>query len=75
MEAVERAADSLTLPHTRLMSFAGHDAQSLAGCTGTVMLFVPSVKGISHNPREFSSDEDCVHGANVLLHTVLELAG
>lgn len=74
MAAVERAADSLSLPHTRLMSFAGHDSQALAGFTETVMLFVPSKQGTSHSPREFSSDEDCVDGANVLLHTVLELA-
>jgi len=74
MGAVERAADSLNLSHTRLMSFAGHDSQSLAGFTETVMLFIPSKDGISHNPREFSSSEDCVNGANALLHTVLELA-
>lgn len=55
------------------MSFAGHDSQSLAGFTETVMLFIPSKEGISHNPREFSSPADCINGANVLLHTVLEL--
>ena len=73
MGAVERAAVSLSLPHTRLMSFAGHDAQSLAGFTEAVMLFIPSEMGISHSPREFSTDEDCVNGANMLLHSVLEL--
>ena len=74
MGAVERAADSLSRPHPRLMSFAGHDSQALAGFTETVMMFIPSKQGISHSPREFSSAEDCVDGANVLLHTVLELA-
>ena len=38
------------------------------------MIFVPSVKGISHNPAEHTEQADLVAGANVLLHTVLELA-
>ena len=39
------------------------------------MIFVPSQGGISHSPREFSRFEDCARGADVLLHTVLALAG
>jgi hydantoinase/carbamoylase family amidase len=74
MKATERAAEALDLSHTRLMSFAGHDAQTLSQCTEAVMVFIPSRDGISHNPREYSTDEDCVNGANVILHTVLELA-
>jgi len=37
------------------------------------MIFVPSVGGISHSPREFSRPEDIANGANVLLHTLLKL--
>jgi N-carbamoyl-L-amino-acid hydrolase len=37
------------------------------------MIFVPSVAGISHSPKELTSWEDCAHGANVLLRTVLDL--
>ena len=39
------------------------------------MLFVPSVDGITHNPREYSTPEQLARGAQVLLDTVLELAG
>jgi N-carbamoyl-L-amino-acid hydrolase len=39
------------------------------------MIFVPSVGGISHDPRELTSWEDAVNGANVLLGTVYDLAG
>jgi N-carbamoyl-L-amino-acid hydrolase len=35
------------------------------------MIFVPSVGGISHSPREFSRPEDIINGANVLLHAVI----
>lgn len=74
IEAVEAAATSLGLSHTRLMSFAGHDAQSLAAITNSVMYFVPSVDGISHNPKEFTKPEDCVNAANVMLQSVLKVA-
>jgi N-carbamoyl-L-amino-acid hydrolase len=37
------------------------------------MLFIPSVGGISHSPKEFSRPEDVVRGANVLLNAVLTL--
>ena len=37
------------------------------------MIFVPSVAGISHAPREFTKPKDIENGANVLLHTLLKL--
>lgn len=71
---IEQAAIRCNLTHTPLMSFAGHDAQSLAGVTPSVMFFVPSVKGISHNPAEYTSPEDCLNAAEVMLQAVLGLA-
>jgi len=58
----------------RLPSGAGHDAQMLARVCPTGMVFVPSAKGISHNPAEHTDDADLEAGANVLLHCVLHLA-
>ncbi|MCB9102642.1 MAG: Zn-dependent hydrolase [Anaerolineales bacterium] len=74
VRAIETAADRLGLSHTRLMSFAGHDTQSMAAITPSAMIFVPSVNGVSHSPQEFSEDRDVINGANVLLQTVLALA-
>jgi N-carbamoyl-L-amino-acid hydrolase len=37
------------------------------------MIFIPSVGGISHSPKEFSRPEDITNGANVLLGAVLAL--
>ncbi|MEO1290489.1 MAG: M20/M25/M40 family metallo-hydrolase, partial [Chloroflexota bacterium] len=73
VDAVEVACETLGLSHTQLLSFAGHDAQSMAKVTDSVMFFVPSVDGISHNPREFTHDADCVNAANVMLQTILAL--
>jgi N-carbamoyl-L-amino-acid hydrolase len=55
----------------RLPSGAGQDAQMLAKVCPMGMIFVPSVDGISHSPKEFTRWEDCANGANVLLHTIL----
>ncbi len=60
---------------TRTMtSGAGHDAQMMARLCPTAMIFVPSVKGISHNPAEHTAAEHLTAGANVLLHVLVELA-
>jgi len=58
----------------RMPSGAGHDAQMLARVCPAGMVFVPSIKGISHNPAELTDDADLQAGANVLLHVLLRLA-
>jgi N-carbamoyl-L-amino-acid hydrolase len=54
-------------------SGAGHDAQMAALICPMGMIFVPSVGGVSHSPKELTSWKDCANGANALLHTVLAL--
>lgn len=71
-EMIQASADSLGLSTLHMPSGAGHDAQSLALLAPVGMIFVPSVEGISHSPREFTHPEDIVNGANVLLRTVLQ---
>jgi allantoate deiminase len=57
-----------------LPSGAGHDGMHVAGLCPMGMIFVRSRDGISHNPKEWSSREDCEAGCNVLYLTVLDLA-
>ena len=71
--AIERASKALGLSHRRQPSGAGHDAQMMAQLGPMGMIFVPSVGGISHSPRELTRWEDCANGANVLLTAVLEM--
>ena len=71
---VESTAECLGLSVQRMPSGAGHDAQILAEVCPAGMVFVPSVKGISHNPAEHTEPDDLVAGANVLLNTVVALA-
>lgn len=69
--ACEKAGQkTMTLP-----SGAGHDGMQFKDFCPIGMIFVRSKDGISHNPAEWSSKEDCRDGANVLYHTVIELAG
>jgi N-carbamoyl-L-amino-acid hydrolase len=58
-----------------MIAAAGHDSVLMAPLVPSAMLFVPSVAGITHNPKEYSTKEQVSRGAQVLLDAVLELAG
>ncbi len=58
-----------------MIAAAGHDSVLIAPLCPSAMLFVPSVGGITHNPREYSTKEQVARGAQVLLDAVMELAG
>src|SRR5688572_22866706 len=70
---IARAAESLGLKHQLMPSGAGHDAQDMTHIAPTGMIFVPSVGGVSHSPKEFTAPEDMANGANVLLQTILAI--
>lgn len=70
---IAESAESLGLSYRLMPSGAGHDAQDMVHVAPTGMIFVPSVGGISHSPKEFTTAEDMANGANVLLRTVLAI--
>jgi N-carbamoyl-L-amino-acid hydrolase len=72
-EAIVGSAKKLGLSYRLMPSGAGHDAQSMAKIAPIVMIFIPSVDGVSHSPKEYSRPGDIENGANVLLHTILEI--
>lgn len=71
--ALAEACDSLGLASLRMPSGAGHDAMCMASICPQSMIFVPSQGGISHSPDEYTTPEDCVTGARVLLAGLLAL--
>ncbi|MGB7119725.1 MAG: Zn-dependent hydrolase [Bradyrhizobium sp.] len=75
VSAVEDAARKLGFSHRRITSGAGHDACNLNTKIPAAMVFVPCKDGVSHNELEDATQADCSAGANVLMHTVLALAG
>jgi beta-ureidopropionase / N-carbamoyl-L-amino-acid hydrolase len=68
--SIEAVSARLGFKTKRLPSGAGHDAQSMAHLGPMAMIFVPSVAGISHSPKELTRWEDCANGAVALLETV-----
>jgi len=58
-----------------MIAAAGHDSVLIAPLCPSAMLFVPSVDGITHNPREYSTSQHVALGAQVMLDAVLALAG
>ena len=70
---IKGAAQELVLTTMAMPSGAGHDAQDIAGLAPIGMIFVPSVGGISHSPREYTAAVDIAHGVNVLMRVVLAI--
>src|SRR5262245_19335404 len=55
---IAEAAQELGFTYKLMPSGAGHDAQDIAGIAPMGMIFVPSVGGISHSPKEFTRPQD-----------------
>lgn len=73
VDTILKKAAARNLSTKRMTSGAGHDAQMMARLCPSAMIFVPSVNGISHNPKEYTATQDLVNGANVLLDVVREV--
>ncbi|MEO6548974.1 MAG: Zn-dependent hydrolase [Ferruginibacter sp.] len=72
-DKIMAAVKSLGLTYQYMQSGAGHDAQEMAMIAPVGMIFVPSIGGISHSPKEFTKGTDMANGANVLLQTILAI--
>ena len=72
--ALERAAAEAGHPALTLSSGGIHDACRIAALCPIGMVFIPSVKGLSHTPEEFTKFSDIVAGADVLAPALLRLA-
>jgi beta-ureidopropionase / N-carbamoyl-L-amino-acid hydrolase len=65
----EKAIDYEIMP-----SGAGHDAMQMAKITPAGMIFIPSRRGISHNPLEWTDPDDIALGAQLLMETMIRVA-
>ncbi len=71
---ITEQAKAAGLDYMQMPSGAGHDAQHLCKVTDAGMIFVPSIKGISHAPDEWTHWQDVEKGANLLLSTAVALS-
>ncbi|MFM8867425.1 MAG: Zn-dependent hydrolase [Ilumatobacteraceae bacterium] len=73
IDLIDECAANMGLSRKTMPSGAGHDAQMFARICPTAMIFVPSVRGISHNPAEFTAEEDLIVGSTLLLRVIQRL--
>ena len=72
-QVIFNVSNDLGLTTKLMQSGAGHDSQEVASIAPSAMIFIPSVGGISHSPKEFSTILDIANGTNVLLKTILAI--
>jgi N-carbamoyl-L-amino-acid hydrolase len=68
-----RTTIQLTPASANPPAFADTAVQDVVERAAQSLIFVPSIGGISHSPKELTRWEDCANGANVLLQSVLSL--
>ena len=66
VDCLESCVQEAAIPYKRMNSGAGHDSMIIAWEIPTCMIFVPSVNGISHSPKEYTRPEDLGRGCEVL---------
>ena len=71
---LQRAVDEEQFCSMHMNSGAGHDAMVFAKVIPTAMIFIPSCRGISHNPVEFTKEEDLKAGFMVLRRMLFIMA-
>jgi N-carbamoyl-L-amino-acid hydrolase len=71
-DVIEHVCDGFNLKTVRMPSRASHDAQNFTFCP-MGMIFVPSVDGISHSPKEHTTDEQCYNGSLVLTEVIRKI--
>jgi N-carbamoyl-L-amino-acid hydrolase len=69
----ERVLSETGLSYRRTVTLAGHDSTNMKDVVPTVMLFVPSENGVSHNEREYTKDADLVAGVEALERILFEV--
>lgn len=74
IHTIEEVCKEKELDYKVMHSGAGHDAQIFATYVPTGMIFVPSIKGISHNPEEHTETPDLVQGIEALKSSLEKLA-
>ena len=71
---LKQCCESRGIDYEVMPSGAGHDAMQMAKITPSAMLFIPSRRGISHSPLEWSDPEDICLGTQLLLDSMIRIA-
>lgn len=74
VQIIKKQCEKKGLNYKLMHSGAGHDSQIFTKKVPTALIFVPSHKGISHNPDEFTEPKDLAEGIKALIETLYYLA-
>jgi len=74
LRVTREICDGKKINYEIMPSGAGHDAMQMAKITRAGMIFVPSRRGISHNPLEWTDPDDIALGAQLLMETMVRVA-
>jgi beta-ureidopropionase / N-carbamoyl-L-amino-acid hydrolase len=74
IDLIEALCKEKKLPYEIMPSGAGHDAMQIAKIAPAGMIFIPSSKGISHSPLEWTDPDDICLGAQMLLDAIVRVA-
>ncbi|MBS7577020.1 MULTISPECIES: M20 family metallo-hydrolase [unclassified Enterococcus] len=74
IEALQAICLEKQLSFNLMPSGAGHDTQIVNRIAPTALLFVPSIDGISHSPKEFTTAENLEKGKTVFKQFIYDLA-
>lgn len=73
LRITRQLCDEKAIDYEIMPSGAGHDAMQMAKITPAGMIFIPSRRGISHNPLEWTDPEDIALGAQLLMETMIRV--
>jgi len=74
LRLTRRICDEKDIVYEIMPSGAGHDAMQMAKITPAGMIFIPSQRGISHNPLEWTDPDDIGLGTQLLMETMIRVA-
>ncbi|MGZ9174992.1 MAG: M20/M25/M40 family metallo-hydrolase, partial [Candidatus Binatia bacterium] len=74
LRLTRQICDAKQIIYEIMPSGAGHDAMQMAKITPAGMIFIPSQRGISHNPLEWTDPDDIGLGAQLLMETMIRVA-
>jgi hydantoinase/carbamoylase family amidase len=74
LRVTQEICDRKRVEYEIMPSGAGHDAMQMAKITPAAMIFVPSKRGISHNPLEWTDPHDIGLGSQLLMETMIRVA-
>jgi hydantoinase/carbamoylase family amidase len=71
---LEECCEARNISYEVMPSGAGHDAMQMAKIAPAGMLFIPSRRGISHSPLEWSDPEHICLGTQLLTDAMIRVA-